>query len=66
MISAHDYRVGVAIATALCGGDIEAGVRVDEAWLLDVERHQFIELLRTEATRHRIAHTIETGKPLRN
>lgn len=66
MISAHDYQVGVAIATALCGGDIEGGVRVDEDWLLDVERHQFIGLLRTEATRQRIAHMLATGKPLRN
>ena len=66
MISAHDYRVGTALARALCGGDIETGLRVDEQWLLDVERHEFIELLRTEATQQRIRHTLDTGGLLRN
>jgi 3-hydroxyacyl-CoA dehydrogenase len=66
MISAHDYRVAKAAATALCGGDIETGSLVDEAWLLTVERQLFVELLKTEETRQRIQHTLETGKPLRN
>lgn len=66
MISAHDYRVGSALAVTLCGGEIEGGVSVDEQWLLDVERHQFIELLKTDATQQRIGHMLETGKPLRN
>jgi len=66
MISAHDYRVGKAVASALCGGDIESGSLVDEQWLLAVERHEFVELLKTEKTQQRIAHTMETGKPLRN
>ncbi len=66
MISAHDYRVGSALAVALCGGEVELGVRVDEQWLLDVERRAFIELLKTEATQQRIGHMLETGNPLRN
>lgn len=66
MISAHDYRVAKAAATALCGGDIETGSLVNEAWLLTVERQLFVELLKTEETRQRIQHTLETGKPLRN
>lgn len=66
MISAHDFRVGSALAVALCGGEVEGGLRVDEQWLLDVERHEFIELLKTEATQQRIDHMLETGKPLRN
>lgn len=66
MISAHDYRVAKYAATALCGGDIEAGSLVDEAWLLGVERKLFVDLLRNEKTQQRIAHTLETGKPLRN
>lgn len=66
MISAHDYRVGRALATALCGGDIEGGLRVDEEWLLAVERREFLGLIKTEATQQRIAYTLETGKPLRN
>ena len=66
MISAHDYLVAKYVATALCGGDIEAGSLVDEAWLLSVERKLFVDLLRNEKTQQRIAHTLETGKPLRN
>ncbi len=65
-ISAHDYRVARAAAVALCGGEIETGVRVSEQWLLEVERFQFIELLKTPETQARIAHMMDTGKPLRN
>ena len=66
MISAHDYMVAKAAATALCGGDVEAGSRVDEAWLLTMERKLFVELLKNEKTQQRVAHMLETGKPLRN
>jgi len=65
-ISAHDYRVGKAIATAMCGGDVEGGTLVDEQWLFDVERQQFLELARAPETLARIVHMLETGKPLRN
>ncbi len=41
MISAHDYKVAKAAATALCGGDVETGSLVDEEWLLTVERTGF-------------------------
>jgi 3-hydroxyacyl-CoA dehydrogenase len=66
MISAHDYTVAKAAATALCGGNVETGTLVDEAWLLTVERKLFVELLKTEKTQQRIQHMLETGKPLRN
>ncbi|MDR2240766.1 MAG: 3-hydroxyacyl-CoA dehydrogenase/enoyl-CoA hydratase family protein [Zoogloeaceae bacterium] len=66
MISAHDYSVAKGAAVALCGGDVDTGARVDEAWLLAVERHEFMTLLKTEKTQQRIAHMLATGKPLRN
>ncbi|MEW5890134.1 MAG: 3-hydroxyacyl-CoA dehydrogenase/enoyl-CoA hydratase family protein [Pseudomonadota bacterium] len=66
MISEHDYKVGRALAVAVCGGEVEAGTLVDEKWLLAVEGQQFIALLQTEKTLARIKHTLETGKPLRN
>ena len=66
MISAHDYAVAKAAATALCGGDVETGSLVDEDWLLRVERTLFVELLKNEKTQQRIAYTLENGKPLRN
>jgi len=66
MISAHDYKVARAAAVALCGGEVDAGTRVDEDWLLAVERREFVALLRTPETQARIRHTLDTGKPLRN
>ncbi|MDN0082878.1 3-hydroxyacyl-CoA dehydrogenase/enoyl-CoA hydratase family protein [Crenobacter sp. SG2305] len=65
-ISEHDYQVGRAAALALCGGEVEPGSMFDEEALLTIERQQFLELLKTEATQQRIAHMLETGKPLRN
>ena len=66
MISQHDYRVGRAIATGLCGGEVETGTLVNEEWLLTVERKMFVELGRTEKTQARIKSMLETGRPLRN
>ncbi len=65
-ISEHDYAVASRAADALCGGDVETGMSVDEDWLLRIERQGFMELLRTEKTAERIVHTLKTGKPLRN
>ena len=65
-ISPHDYEVGSRIADTLCGGVIERGSQVDEAWLLDLERKHFVELAQMPKTQERIAHTLTTGKPLRN
>lgn len=47
-------------------GGMEAGSMVDEQWLLDLERHHFMELLATEKTRDRVEFMLKNGKPLRN
>src|SRR5690606_23742842 len=65
-ISEHDFDIAARIADTLCGGAIERGSQVDEQWLLDLERRHFVELAKTEKTQARIAHTMSTGKPLRN
>ncbi|MEO8848634.1 MAG: 3-hydroxyacyl-CoA dehydrogenase/enoyl-CoA hydratase family protein [Casimicrobiaceae bacterium] len=65
-ISAYDFDVGLAIARVICGGEIDAGSEVDERWLLDLERREFMALLQNDKTQARIAHTLATGKPLRN
>ena len=64
--SEHDVEIATRIADTLCGGAIERGSLVDEEWLLDLERKHFVELAQTEKTQARIAHTMTTGKPLRN
>ncbi len=65
-ISEHDFDIAARIAETLCGGNIERGAEVDEAWLLELERRHFVELAQMEKTQARIAHTMTTGKPLRN
>ena len=65
-ISAYDFVVGLAIARVICGGDVESGSLVDEKWLLELERREFMTLLKSPKTLERIAHTLQTGKPLRN
>ena len=65
-ISDHDYRVARAAAVALCGGEVETGTLVTEEWILNIERRLFVELLKTPETQARIAHMMDTGKPLRN
>jgi 3-hydroxyacyl-CoA dehydrogenase len=64
--SEHDVEVASRIASAVCGGDIERGSLVDENWLLTNERKNFIALAQMPKTQARIAHTLNTGKPLRN
>ncbi|HET6633382.1 MAG TPA: 3-hydroxyacyl-CoA dehydrogenase/enoyl-CoA hydratase family protein [Rhodanobacteraceae bacterium] len=65
-ISEHDMEIASRIADTLCGGQIERGSEVDEAWLLALERKHFVALAQMPKTRERIAHTMQTGKPLRN
>jgi len=50
----------------MCGGDVEAGGMVDEQWLLDLERKNFMELLAMDKTRARVEYMLKNGKPLRN
>lgn len=64
--SEHDALVATKIATVLCGGLIERGSEVDEEWLLNQERENFVDLVLTEKSQQRVAYTLQTGKPLRN
>jgi len=65
-ISGHDYEIASRIADTMCGGTIERGSLIDEQWLLDLERRHFVGLAQMAKTQDRIAHTMSTGKPLRN
>ena len=64
-ISEHDQRIGLAIARALCGGEVDTGTRVDEQWILKFECAAFVELLKNPRLLTRIRHALATGKPLR-
>ncbi len=65
-ISEYDFEIGTRIAEVVTGGDLEPGTEVDEQWLLELERRHFLALLKNPKTQERIAHTLATGKPLRN
>jgi 3-hydroxyacyl-CoA dehydrogenase len=64
-ISDHDVLIANELALILTGGEGPPRT-VTEKELLDLERVSFLRLLGTKATRERIAHTLKTGKPLRN
>jgi len=65
-ISEYDYHVAATIAHVMCGGDLDPGERVDEAWMLAREREAFLGLLAHPKTQERIMGFVKTGKPVRN
>lgn len=65
-ISQHDYFLTNHLAWVLCGGDVNQGEHVDEAWMLHLEKEAFMALAATPLTQERIGYLLETGKPLRN
>ncbi len=65
-ISEYDAKLGEKIAWVLTGGDLTEPARVDEQYVLDMEREAFLSLLGERKTQERIQHLLKTGKPLRN
>jgi 3-hydroxyacyl-CoA dehydrogenase len=64
-ISDHDALIGRKLAHVLAGGALGSAT-VTEQQLLDLEREAFLSLCGERKTLERIAHTLKTGKPLRN
>ncbi|MFN0204107.1 MAG: 3-hydroxyacyl-CoA dehydrogenase, partial [Bacteroidia bacterium] len=64
--SEHDMKIAKKAAYVMCGGDLSGANYVSETYLLDLEREAFMSLLGEAKTMERIAHTLKTGKPLRN
>lgn len=65
-ISDHDATVGRYLARILTGGDVPHRTALTEQQLLDLEREAFLKLTGERRTLERIAHTLKTGKMLRN
>ncbi len=65
-ISDHDAVIGRKLAWVLTGGDVPRAAALTEQQLLDLEREAFLSLCGERKTQERIAHTLKTGKPLRN
>ena len=65
-ISEFDQHVASLIANVGCGGDVDAGTLVDEAYLMKLERKAFCHLIGHPKTHERILGMLNTGKPVRN
>jgi 3-hydroxyacyl-CoA dehydrogenase len=64
--SEYDAVVARKLANILAGGPLSAPQWVSEQYVLDLEREAFVSLCGERKTQERIAHTLKTGKPLRN
>jgi 3-hydroxyacyl-CoA dehydrogenase len=64
--SDYDAHVARKLANILAGGVLSAPQMVSEQYVLDLEREAFVSLCGEKKTQERIAHTLKTGKPLRN
>lgn len=62
----HDVVVSSALANVVSGGNTDITELVTEKKLLELERENFMALIKTNATLDRIEHMLTTGKPLRN
>ena len=64
--SEYDAVVARKLAHILAGGPLTSPQVVSEQYILDLERESFVSLCGEKKTQERIAHTLKTGKPLRN
>ncbi|ANU25898.1 3-hydroxyacyl-CoA dehydrogenase/enoyl-CoA hydratase family protein [Planococcus versutus] len=65
-ISEHDLKIAKKLAFVLAGGKVPYGTKVDEQYLLDLERQAFLSLVAEPKTQQRMQHMLVKGKPLRN
>jgi len=65
-ITEYEAELGFTIAQIMCGGDVNPGTLISEAYLLELERENFLKLCGNKKTAQRIQHMLKTGKPLRN
>jgi 3-hydroxyacyl-CoA dehydrogenase len=65
-LSDHDAVIGRTLAWILAGGNVPLATTLSEEQLLDLEREAFLSLCGEPKTHERIAHTLKTGKTLRN
>ena len=66
-ISEHDAFIGEKLSYVLTGGEKGGPLsKVDEQYLLDLERKVFVSLCKENKTIDRIEHMLSTGKILRN
>jgi 3-hydroxyacyl-CoA dehydrogenase len=62
----YDAHIARKIAHVLTGGALSQPQWVSEQYILDLEREAFLSLVTEQKTLDRIAHMLQTRKPLRN
>lgn len=65
-ITAYDRALADRLAYVLTGGDLTSPTAVEDAYLLQLERENFLPLVDQPQTQERILHMLKTKKPLRN
>lgn len=65
-ISEHDKYISEQLGFVLAGGDLSEPTKVDEQYLLDLERKKFLDLCTKKKTLERIQSILTKGKILRN
>ncbi|XKE95831.1 enoyl-CoA hydratase/isomerase family protein [Metaplanococcus flavidus] len=65
-ISEYDLKIAQKLAFVLSGGKVPYGTKVDEQYLLDLERQAFLSLVAQPKSQQRMQHMLVKGKPLRN
>ncbi len=65
-ISEHDKYISEKLGFVLAGGDLSDLTKVDEQYLLDLERKAFLDLCTKKKTLERIQSIVKKGKILRN
>jgi 3-hydroxyacyl-CoA dehydrogenase len=62
----YDAFISKKLAYVLSGGALSEPQWVSEQFILDLEREAFLSLVTEAKTQERIAHMLQTNKPLRN
>jgi len=65
-VSEYDAFLAKRIAYVISGGDVRTNSVIEEEVILNLEREAFIDFWKQEKTVARVAHMLNTGKPLRN
>ena len=64
--SAHDRKLGMALAGVLSGGAVPPGSTITEQEMLALEREAFMRLISEPKSLARMESLMKSGKPLRN
>ena len=65
-MSHYDFTIAKKLAFCIAGGKVPYGTKVDEQYLLNIEREAFLSLVTQPKTLERMRHMLVKGKPLRN